>query len=60
MSPVQSSTRTVPRAGLHHEVVESGPLLMNSGTLADACGVAVLTGSALAVLWTWPTTPTTS
>jgi hypothetical protein len=44
MSPVRSSTRTVPRAGLHHEVMESGPLLMISGTPADACRVAVLTG----------------
>jgi hypothetical protein len=44
MSPVQSRTGTVPRACLHHEVVESGPLLMISGTPADACRVAVITG----------------
>jgi hypothetical protein len=44
MSPVLSSTRTVPRAGLHYEVVESGPLLMISGIPVDAGEVPGLTG----------------
>jgi hypothetical protein len=44
MSPVQTGTLSVPGAGRHHEVAESGPLLMISGTSAVAGGVAVLTG----------------
>jgi hypothetical protein len=44
MSPVQTGTLTVPGAGRHHEVAESGPLLMIAGTPAVAGGVAGLTG----------------
>jgi len=44
MSPVQTGTLTVPGAGRHHEVVESGPLLMISGVPVDAGEVPGLTG----------------
>jgi len=56
MSPVQSSTRTVPGAGRHHEVAESGPLML-AGTPAVAGGSPASPGSSLRALWAWPTTP---
>ena len=43
MSPVQTGTLTVPGAGPHHEVAESGPLMI-SGIPADAGEVPGLTG----------------
>jgi hypothetical protein len=43
MSPVQTGTLTVPGAGRHHEVAESGPLMI-AGTPAVAGRVAGLTG----------------
>ena len=43
MSLVQTGTLTVPGAGRHHEVAESGTLMI-AGTPAVAGGVAGLTG----------------
>jgi hypothetical protein len=56
MSPVQTVTLTVPGADRHHEIAESGPLML-AGTPPSQVGSPASPGSSLRALWAWPTTP---